>query len=944
MKNLRRLVLIATAGFSLFLILPLALASTVFSDVASDNPNFEAINALHDKGVIQGYADNTFRPNQAVNRAEILKVILLGSNILVPEIQNQAIFPDVDATAWYGKYVSKAKNLGIVKGDSTTGLFRPGDTVNLAEALKILLLANNKKLPTVTAAPYADVATDAWFAPYFEFARLGKLLDSTSKENVQPAKPVTRGLLAELMYRLSKSTVLIPDGKASYYGSDFHGKTTSSGEVFDASKFTAANRTYPFGTWLKVTNVENGQSTVVRVNDRGPYVSDPTRIIDLSQAAFEAISPLSRGIIEVAIEPTTAPETVAEPTTPTVVQPTTPAETPTKPSLPALPTLTGDLLNGTKTDCPEAKNLSPIAKDTYASISLSDPIPNRVLLNEILSIQGSTTASVSTVTAFIVDSLGKQSSFDSEVKSGHFSISLRFPKEGTYKLGIIPGESGNSIVKEVTVLKTTCIEEIESAQLLTISGVTLDIDSGDTLIRWNPATYNLFKLTLQQGGLKKSYFLHGTDQWKPFYRDFASFQAGAVDLYIRGAKLANTSMLEPTQIVWSPASKNTFLATQHYEYTVNADEVELQSLTKNAILKETISAVFRAKVPVRSKAAVILPNGKVEEIAVTSATQTPKKNAFGQEVFAAFGDSLTASYTAKETALHILEINNAEGLAVINVPIYVRNQFPLIPSPRDLSDSIPTDLGNDIPKLRNLMLTLVNQDRTTHKLTPISLDDNLNKLAQFRSDDMAVNNYFSHWDKQGRNANDLRKNYGIQTLVAENLAKDITLELAEYGLMRSAIHRSNILSSEWTKIGVGISKTQDGGYVFVQIFSTNPISLDDTPTLRNTLLSAINQKRGSPLVMTDSLNTVAQTWSQRMADEDFFDFTGKTTPTLVDSIRAAGFTSSLGTYIMGNSSFGDAVTQASGNTTLQQTNWKNIGIGIKQDNLGIIKITLVYTE
>ena len=81
-----------------------------------------------------------------------------------------------------------------------------------------------------------------------------------------------------------------------------------------------------------------------------------------------------------------------------------------------------------------------------------------------------------------------------------------------------------------------------------------------------------------------------------------------------------------------------------------------------------------------------------------------------------------------------------------------------------------------------------------------------------------------------------------------------------------------------------------------------------------------------------------------MADEDFFNFTGKTPPTLVDSIRAAGIKSSLGTYIMGNSSLSDATKAVSENTALQQSNWKNIGIGIKQDNLGTIKITLIYTE
>jgi rare lipoprotein A len=941
MKAFRRLCLPAVLGFCLFLMASNAWAAD-FSDVPPSSPDYEAINALRDQGVIEGYPDNTFRPNNSINRAEILKIVLLGSKTLVPEIQKQSIFPDVDSSAWYGKFVSKAKNLGIVKGDENTGLFRPGDNVNLSEALKILLTTQGITAPIPKANPYSDVPKDIWFAPYFEYARLAGLLDQKTDEKVLPAKPITRALLAELMYRLSKSTYILPDGKASYYGADFHGKTTSSGEVFDASAFTAAHRTYPFGTWLKVTNVANGKSVDVRVNDRGPYVSDPTRIIDLSEAAFETIAPLSAGVIEVKIEPTSAPDTT-QATTDTSEAATTP--TPPAATSDTESTLTGDLLNATRANCPEAQTLAYIAKDTFDGIILDQEIPNRILLDETLTLQGTTSASsTTTVSAFIVDSQNNQTSFGGTVTDGRFSLPLRFPKEGTYKLGILPGDSGNSLVKPITVLKNTCIAETQNDQLPLVNGTSIKIDNGDMVIRWNPGDYNLFKITLQQGGLKKSFLLHNASEWKPYYRDFASFQSGSTQFFIRGALLTQKSILEPSQIEWSPAGQTDFIATNHYEYILNKDEVELVSLTQDAILQDPIKVVFKAKVPIRSKAAVILPNGKVQEIPVTSTTQTAKTNAFGQEVFPVSDDPLTAGLVAQETALYFLEVNNDEGLAVINVPIYVRNQFPLIPTARDLSDGLPVDLGNDLGKLRNQLLALVDKDRSNAKLSALTLDDNLNLLAQFRSDDMATNNYFSHWDSQGRNANDLRKNYGIQTLVAENLAKDVNLELAEYGLMRSAIHRSNLLSSDWTRIGLGISKTKDGGYVVVQIFSTNPLDMSDVDSLRSTLLAALNKNRTSTLALQNSLTTLAQAWSEKMASEDFFAFTDKSGKSLVDTIHDAGIKSALGTYIMGNSSFSDAVQQASGNTELQSGNWKSIGVGIKQDNLGIIKITLIYTE
>lgn len=84
--------------------------------------------------------------------------------------------------------------------------------------------------------------------------------------------------------------------ETSYYAADFHGKGTAFGETFDMEDLTAAHRSFPHNTLVRVTNVENGKSVVVRINDRGPYVDG--RDMDLSKAAFERISELSRGVIQ----------------------------------------------------------------------------------------------------------------------------------------------------------------------------------------------------------------------------------------------------------------------------------------------------------------------------------------------------------------------------------------------------------------------------------------------------------------------------------------------------------------------------------------------------------------------------------------------------------------------------------------------------------------------
>ena len=88
-------------------------------------------------------------------------------------------------------------------------------------------------------------------------------------------------------------------GKASYYANKFSGRKTASGEKFRNSKLTAAHKTLPFGTKVKVTNLRNGKTVKVRINDRGPFVAG--RIIDLSRKAARRIDMYNEGVGNVEI-------------------------------------------------------------------------------------------------------------------------------------------------------------------------------------------------------------------------------------------------------------------------------------------------------------------------------------------------------------------------------------------------------------------------------------------------------------------------------------------------------------------------------------------------------------------------------------------------------------------------------------------------------------------
>jgi len=119
------------------------------------------------------------------------------------------------------------------------------------------------------------------------------------------AEPLVKAPAASQMVNVSFSDAYtsinrIKGGMASWYGPGFHGRRTANGERFNQYALTAAHKSLPFGTRVKVTNLRNGQSVVVRINDRGPYAHG--RVIDLSKGAAQAIGVHSSGVAKVALD------------------------------------------------------------------------------------------------------------------------------------------------------------------------------------------------------------------------------------------------------------------------------------------------------------------------------------------------------------------------------------------------------------------------------------------------------------------------------------------------------------------------------------------------------------------------------------------------------------------------------------------------------------------
>lgn len=194
-------------GVSASVAFPCLAAAQSFKDVPASHPAYAAVEYLKNAGVVTGYADGTFQPNKAVNRAEALKLILTP---VVPaeglKIYTKTPFTDVPQDAWYLPYVEAARaSLRIVSGPPDKTMFLPGSTVKRAEFLKMYLLTQradvNGSYAELKASLSSDVPGTEWHFPYVRYALANSMITVDQQGLLKPGADLTRGDIALMMYR-----------------------------------------------------------------------------------------------------------------------------------------------------------------------------------------------------------------------------------------------------------------------------------------------------------------------------------------------------------------------------------------------------------------------------------------------------------------------------------------------------------------------------------------------------------------------------------------------------------------------------------------------------------------------------------------------------------------------------------------------------------------------
>lgn len=566
---------------------------------------------------------------------------------------------------------------------------------------------------------------------------------------------------------------------------------------------------------------------------------------------------------------------------------------------------------------------SSIDKDFFEKIALTNTIPNTFYLNEAYFVEGDlVNANEKEVLIFMCrknQGCDNSLNFIKETNGNHFKIPVYFKETGNFQIGVIPGRSGQSIVASISVLPGPPLEPEDGTPSTTLN---VSYNSGETTFGWN-GDGAISRLIIFQNNLRRDYiFRQKINSFAPPPEDFAEFKKGSA-----GWTVKQNSLQSETQAI--------NLTTKDFR-KIETNKIQINTLQEVFQTPGHFAFYGKALAPISKKAAVTLPTGQVKEIIFAE-----------QDLASGTGFKIETDFETAGT--YIFEVNDPEGGAVVNVPIYIGSSIPLLPDFFALNkgklDKAPI---SNLNEARQKLLSLINIDRANHSLPPVSLSSELNAIAQGHSENMVKLNFFGHVDPSGKAPEDRRKAAKFPISIKENLAKSATLELAQAGLMRSPIHRILIIDPTITQVGLGIAKNAEG-YLFVtQNFAGKILTKSDLPALENELFSKLNDKRLADqlpfLFMNSTLNSVAGNWAQRMADEGFFNDTAPNGDTIVKLVRDQGVKSGLQMHILETNSKEQLETELFKQPGITNIDNKSVGVGLGLNEIGEFFMAVIYAQ
>lgn len=806
-----------------------ALAS--FRDVDVTHPYFHAIDDFESRGIVKGYANVNneyfFRPLQKLNRAEALKIIWedrFGRDALrdnLDENFHSVLFSDVPLDAWFAPTINAAAREGIVKGYED-GYFYPGAQVTRAEFLSMVIQAYD-----VPEKISGNFASDDWGnLPWYEILlRQASDFSLLPAPNASPHEALSRAEAVEILYRTSwvrshrfvKKYKINGVGLASFYHDSLAGNPTASGVPYDPTALTAAHRTFPFGTRLKVYRPENPEEfVVVEINDRGPYHEE--RILDLSRASFERIAHEGEGVVEVFFEvmedyasgvkdvPEDVLGALSDSNRQILVPSDIAAMSMRKPSLGSV-----SVKEGVPSDL-QKKNVRKYPRNFFEGIVLRDIFSSEIEVGTIINFSGTTTAlegdNGDKVVFFVEkftdlssensnrDATKSQQRYEVTLSGRNFVVGIPFWEKGKWALGAVVDGRKYSKMAVIDVFErddsSLSLSDPEPTFLAKQSFFVSTTEQNDFVqISWKSASDVRSKFVFYQGDLVRSLFTEEGITYAEipvsFFDDFSGEASLSVGFY-QAVGDGRWEKIHDQQFDLMAAFPDTIkdLKMDRFDpFLRTLGEREIRGRTKNITVKLSENAY------------VTRPDGLVDEVPLV-------RNGF----------DFSFRYDFQSWGAYVVEIVSDEGAVLFNHPVYASTDFVL--PVLDWEQTFYA-VGSTDPVVATL--NWVNAFRKKYDLNPVKFSGDLNNFAQSYAEEMKLNDFLGHVSPSGVTFSDRIQRAGFKGKYGENLSMATTMQLGLHGLENSGSHRQNLLNEDWGRVGVGVSYDSEKKlYYLVQVF------------------------------------------------------------------------------------------------------------------------------
>ncbi len=457
-------------------------------------------------------------------------------------------------------------------------------------------------------------------------------------------------------------------------------------------------------------------------------------------------------------------------------------------------------------DCDLGLTNRMVKKSFFPGLELFWDIPEEYRLGEIVNISGKVTGrdEPRTVSVFIGPP-ENQTVYVATVQEKIFTIPVYMEEAGEFLFTVVPGAAKSSAkAVKIRVRDPDCEPAIDVKTDIP-SNLNYKVTNGSPVFYWNDDVNNLFRVEFTQKRQSVVFYIRDELRLAPPLKAFKNFSEGTAKVKIWGAKTSGNTLDRLS--TWMSGEERDIFITEHVSRKGNS--IDKIKITEDFVIGETIEIRGESDEELESHFMVIDRNGNLE---------SPRLS-FSRNKF-------SGSYKPDRLGTHLVGIYGKDGAELFVGGVVPQGSLPLIPDYLDL-DSAKQAISES--KVAENMIRYVNHERNIRDLPPLEEKSQLDKLAQYRADDMCSRLYFKHENPDGNAADYYKLQYEIFGEVAENMVEESDLRYAHEKIMRSPKYHANIIDEDHTHIGFGVcAKGGDAtNSIIVQILEKPIADFDD---------------------------------------------------------------------------------------------------------------------